>query len=216
MTLPNDSILVTPGSGSTVATHTVSAKEYQVVIIADDSGHLMQSVPSYTFYIKNQAGGAAKVHFDLFNASGSGKVLEMRGLWLTPALNNAGVTGAISPDFDFFSTSAVGTGGATVLVDQAAFPTITKMDSTNAALPAQVTLRAAPTAGATTRAACFSSYITQEETNAGAQMGQWFNVLPVTSAGQRYVANANEGFKLVQVTLGVAQNFSIFGMFTLV
>lgn len=214
MTLPNASATIP--AGDVIATHSIGGKEYQVVIVGDDSGHLMQSVPSYTFYIKNQAGGAAKMHFDLFNASGSGKILEIRGLWLSPALNNVGVTGAISPDFDFFSTSAVGTGGATVGVDQPTFPTMTKMDSTNAALPAQVTLRAAPTGGATTRAACFSSYITQEETNAGAQLGQWFNVLPVTSAGQRYVANANEGFKLVQVTLGVAQNFSIFGMFTLV
>ena len=36
MTLAGDSILVTPGSGATVATHTVDSKEHQVVMQADD------------------------------------------------------------------------------------------------------------------------------------------------------------------------------------
>lgn len=41
MALPNDSILVTPGSGATVPTHLVSAKEYEVVMVADIAGHIM-------------------------------------------------------------------------------------------------------------------------------------------------------------------------------
>jgi hypothetical protein len=214
--LANDGLLVSPsGTGVNVATHLISSKEYQVVIPADDSGHLAQSVPSYTFYIKNQSGAAGKIHFDIFNAAGSGRILEIRGLWITPALN-VGVTGAVSPDFDFFRTSAVGTSGTTVGYNGAAFPTIIPMDSTNPSIPAQITMRAAPTGGATSARALFTSYITQEETNAGAQLAQWNNVLPITAVGQRYVLNEAEGFKLVQVTLGVAQNYSFFGLFTLV
>lgn len=214
MTLPANSIAVTPGSGATVATQTIGGKDYQVMIVADDSGHLAQSVPSYTFYIKNQAGGGPKVHFDIFNTTTG--LLELRGLWISPHLSGTAVTGAVSPDFDLFRTSAVGTGGTTIGANGASFPTIASMDSTNTALPAGVTVRAAPTGGATSAVALCSSYVTQEETNAGAQMGQWFNVLPVTMVGQRYAARQNQGFKLTQATLGVTQGFSFYVMFTYV
>ena len=45
---------------------------------------------------------------------------------------------------------------------------------------------------------------------------QWFNLLPETAMGQRYAAREGQGFKLRQITAGVAQNFSFFGVFTLV
>lgn len=216
MTQANDSILVTPGSGATVATHAPGdGKEYQVVMLADDSGHLVQTLPSYSFFIKTSAGAANKLHFDLFNASGSGKLLELRGLWIAPQLT-AAVTGTVSPDFDVYRTSAVGTGGTTIGYKQTTFPSISPMDTTNAALPAQVTMRAGPTAGATISEALFSQYITQEETQTGAQVAQWFNVLPETAVAQRYTLQQGQGFLLKQITLGVAQNFSFFGVFTLV
>lgn len=217
MTQANDSVLVTPGSGATVATHSPGdGKEYQVVMLADESGHLQQTLPTYSFFIKAQAGAANKVHFDLFNATGSGKILELRGLWISPAISGTAVTGTISPDFDLYRTSAAGTGGTTMPYKGATFPNLSPLDTTNAALPAQITMRAAPTAGATSAEALFSSYVTQEESQAGAQLGQWFNVLPETAYGQRYTAREAQGFKLTQITLGVAQNFSFFGVFTLV
>lgn len=41
MAQANDSILVTPGSGATVATHNPGdSKEYQVVMLAGDKGHI--------------------------------------------------------------------------------------------------------------------------------------------------------------------------------
>lgn len=213
----NDSILVTPGTGATVATHSPGdGKEYQVVMLADDSGHLSQSLPTYSFFIKSQAGGGPKDHFDIFNAVGSGKILELRGLWVTPAIQGTGVTGVASPDFDFLRTSAVGTGGTTIGYKSATFPNISPMDTTNANLPAQVTMRAGPTGGATIAEALFTSYITQEESQAGAQLAQWNNILPETTVGQRYTAREGQGLKLRQITLGVAQNFSFFGVFTLV
>src|SRR5688572_28492519 len=98
MTLPGSS--ATSADSSVIATHTVGGKEYQVIMVADDSGHIAQTLPSYSFYIKGQAGGANKDHFDLFNASGSAKVIEIRGLWVAPSLI-AAVTGTVSPDFDF-------------------------------------------------------------------------------------------------------------------
>lgn len=201
------------GSATQLATHLVSGKEYPVVMVADDSGHLEQTLPSYTFFIKAQAGAAAKDHFDLFNAVGSGKIIEIRGLWLMPSLI-AAVTGTLSPDFDFYRTSAVGTGGTAIPYKATTFPNLSPLDTTNAALPAQVTMRAAPTGGATIAEALFAQYITQEETQTGAQLAQWFNVLPESTRGQRYTLQEGQGFKLRQITLGVAQNFSFFGLFT--
>lgn len=213
MALPNNS--ASSADGSALATHLLGGKEYQVVMVADDSGHIAQTLPSYSFFIKAQAGAANKDHFDLFNAAGSGKIIEIRGLWVAPSLI-AGVTGTLSPDFDFIRTSAVGTGGAGLPYKSATFPNISPMDTGNAALPAQVTMRAAPTGGATAAEALFSQYITQEETQAGSQLAQWNNVLPETAVGQRYSFQEGQGFKLRQITAGAAQNFSFFGVFTLV
>jgi hypothetical protein len=217
VTQANDSILVTAGTGPSVATHAPGdGKEYQVVMLADESGHLVQTLPTYSFFIKVSAGAGAKDHFDIFNAAGSGKILEIRGLWLMPQISGTAVTGAISPDFDFYRTSAVGTGGTVVSYKAATFPSISPMDTANANLPAQLTMRAAPTGGATIAEALFTAYVTQEETQAGAQLGQWFNTLPDTAVGQRYTAREGQGFKLRQITAGVGQNFSVFGVFTLV
>ena len=70
MTQANDSILVTPGSGATVATHTVSSKEYQVVMQAAESGHIIGSKDTFYAVIPSQVHVAAAntVHWDLFNA----------------------------------------------------------------------------------------------------------------------------------------------------
>jgi hypothetical protein len=90
------------------------------------------------------------------------------------------------------------------------------MDSGTGALPAQVTLRNAPTGGATSSVFGIRQYITQEESQAGAQLAQWQNVLPETAMGQRFAARPGEGYKLVQNTLGVAQNFTHIVVFTVV
>lgn len=88
MTLPNDSILVTPGSGATVATHAVSSKEYQAVVVADANGHIYGTAETFIVATGNSANVAAArtTHFDLFNASGSGKIIEVVGLYIIPTL----------------------------------------------------------------------------------------------------------------------------------
>lgn len=209
MALANDSAV----SGNAVATHLAGGKEHQVVMVADESGHLVQTLPTYLFYLKAQAGAAGKDHFDLFNAAASGALVELRGLWVTPALT-AAVTGTIAPDFDLLRTSAVGTGGTAVPYKAATFPNISPLDTNNAALPAAVTMRQGPTGGATAAEALFSTYISQEETWAGAQLGQFFNLLPESQIGQRLAIREGQGLKLRQITAGVAQNFSFFGLFT--
>jgi len=97
MALPNDAINVTPGSGAVVATQLVSAKEYQVVMLAYPDGHINGSLPQYRMICPAQAVGANKVFLDLFNATGSGGTLRTNN----PALS-ANITARSSP-----------TGGAT-------------------------------------------------------------------------------------------------------
>lgn len=214
MTQANDSIAVTPGTGATVATHAVAGKEYQVVMLADESGHFQQSLPTYVGTIPGVAGAAAKIHWDLFNAVSSGVILELRAAYITPVLT-AGVTGTVSPDFDLIRTSAIGTGG-TAVIEAATAPSLSRMDSVDAALSASVTLRNSPTGGATSAVFGTRQYITQEETQAGAQLAQWNNILPTTAMGRRFTAREGQGFKLVQNTLGVAQSWTHILVFTAV
>jgi hypothetical protein len=216
VTQPSEGFKSNPdASGVDLAYLTVGGFKIPIVVLADESGHLIQTVPSYTFFIKAQAGAANKDHFDIFNAAASGKILEVRGLWVSPSLI-ATVTGTVSPDFDFYRTSAVGTGGTSMPYKATTFPNLSPADTNNAALPPQVTARAAPTGGATIAEALFASYITQEEGQAGSQLVQWQNLLPVSAVTQRYTAREGQGFKLRQITAGVAQNFSFFGLITLV
>jgi len=80
VTTANDSVLVTPGTGATIATHLAGGKEHQIVMLADESGHLQQTLPTYTWAVPALVVGASKLYADIFNAVGSGKVLELRGL----------------------------------------------------------------------------------------------------------------------------------------
>ncbi|MEO8247643.1 MAG: hypothetical protein ABI622_11070, partial [Chloroflexota bacterium] len=166
MTLANDSILVTPGAGATVATHLVSGKEYQVVIAADASGHVQSSLETYFYQTPAVAVGADKLYADLFNAAGSGKVIDVRGIWIIPKTDVA-VVGALGVRVDLYRTSAVGTGGTAASYKSAtrdvAGGNICPMDTGNAALPAQITARWLPTAGATISEWLLATYSLGEE-----------------------------------------------------
>src|SRR4030043_196500 len=96
MTQANDSFLRTPdASGTQLATHLIGGKEYTVVMVADDSGHLQQTLPTYSWWVPGVAVGASKLYADIFNASGSGKILEIRGIWAIPKTDVA-VTGELT------------------------------------------------------------------------------------------------------------------------
>lgn len=173
MSQANDSITVTPGTGATVATHNPGdGKEYQVVMVAGDKGHIHGSKPSYLLWIPQQAAAASKIFFDLFNAVGSGKVIEVNGLWAIPKADVA-VTGAVAIEVSVARTNAVGTGGTAIAKStSAATAGIAKKDPANAALPAQITARLVPTGGAAVEALLFAAYIFPEETNAGTLLQQ--------------------------------------------
>jgi hypothetical protein len=219
VTLANDSILVTPGSGATVATHTVNSKEHQVVVIADESGHMAGSLPTYGLITPPIAAGIDKLYLDLFNASGSGKVIDVRGIWLIPKLD-AAVTGALAIRIDAYRTSAVGTGGTALAADSAtrdvAGGSIWKFDEDNAALPAQITARNSPTGGATISRWMFPSNVAPEESNTSmGYLTQWQNLVPAFMFGQKLAFREGQGLLLKQGGVASVGSVSIFVAFTL-
>lgn len=219
MTLANDSLLVTPGSGATVATHLVGSKEHEVVMIADDSGHIQGSLPTYFYCTPPTVVGASKLHCDIFNATGSGKVMDIRGVWLVPKLDVA-VTGVVAARIDVYRTSAVGTGGTAASTDSAT-PDIgggnfTRFDESNTAIPAQITARVVPTGGATISRWLFPTYTATEES--ATSMGyilQYQNLIPAFIFGQKLVVRENTGILFKQGTVASVGNISIMVAFTL-
>lgn len=193
MTQANDSILVTPGSGATVATHLVNSKEHQVVMLAGPSGNIYGTADTFIAATGNSANVAAArtTHFDLFNASGSGKIIEVVGLFIIPTL--VAVTG-VGLTWELIKTSAVGTGGTTL--------TPRSMDSTNAALPAGVTARSKPTGGATTNFILSYQNTSSEETSPYAGMASILNHLTFSQMldVQSIILREDEGLKLDQTT----------------
>lgn len=206
MTLPANSILVTPGSGATVATQTISAKDYQVILLADQDGHIQGSGPTYQLVqMPRVTTAAATDFFDLFNATGSGKIIRLRGLYPIIELTAAS---AIIPTFrfDLFRTSAIGTGGTAHTFEGAAAPTtgliqIARFSTADAGtLSASITCRALPTGGATAATFLMPFQLQSEETNASTTLVQGINVFPQLPFDQAYELQENQGFKVRQIT----------------
>jgi len=217
-TLANDSVTVTPGAGATVATHLAGGKEHQVVMVADESGHLQQTLPTYTWWVPGAAVGASKLYADVFNAAGSGKILELRGLWAIPK-SDVAVTGVVAVEVGLYRTSAVGTGGTAHTYNGGSASTahvITPWDTSNAALPAQVTARSLPAGGATISALYWAQYVFTEETNAATYVSAFTNLLPVGTMNQRLTFNEGQGLLIRQGTVAGVGSLAFLGLFTLV
>jgi hypothetical protein len=193
VTRANDSILVTPGSGATVATHLVDGKEYQVVILAGPGGHLYDTLPTYYYNRDGAAGAANQRTIDLFNASGSGVILRVKKLFLFH--NQTAITG-IGHTFEVRRTSAVGTGGTSI--------TAVKADTANANVPAQVTARASATGGATEGDVLFRIATNPEETLPAAAIHPGLNWIPEGPNIQEPLLREGEGFLVKQITSNTA------------
>ncbi len=166
MSLSNDSILVTPGTGATVATELIGGKEHQVMMLADDAGHILGTKSTYTYIVPSTAVGASKLFLDLFNATGSGQIIKV--LSVRPIVDtDIAVVGAVGIRIGLFRTSAVGTGGTAAAYKSATLDvaggTISPQDTDNAALPAQITARHLPAAGATISEWIRGMYVMGEE-----------------------------------------------------
>jgi len=191
MTQANNSIAVTAGSGDLVATHLVNSKEYQVVMVANESGHIDGSIPTWVVQTANSANvAAARTTFiDIFNASGSGQIIEIKGIYIIPTL--AAVTG-VGLTWEIIKTSAIGSGGSAL--------TPRPFDSTNTALNANVTARIKPSGGATTNFILLSPNSSSEETIPYGSMASILNHVPSFAYGQGIYLREGEGLKVDQTT----------------
>lgn len=214
MALPNDSIDVTPGTGATVATHTVSSKEYQVVMTSDADGQIRGSLPAWGLVIPPAAVGASKIYFDLFNNQAS-TILRLRKLFGIVATDVA-VTGTLGIRVDTMRTSAVGTGGTAAVGPASASKTAAAFwpFTPGNTLPAGVTARAVPTGGATDEAWLFPSYLFTEETNVSSQVTQFFNLLPELTTEQSIELPTGKGLKVVQGTVASVGTVAFLAVFT--
>jgi len=212
--LPNDSIDVTPGTGATVATHTVSSKEYQVVMTSDADGQIRGSLPAWGLVIPPAAVGASKIYFDLFNNQAS-TILRLRKLFGIVATDVA-VTGTLGIRVDTMRTSAVGTGGTAAVGPASASKTAAAFwpFTPGNTLPAGVTARAVPTGGATDEAWLFPSYLFTEETNVSSQVTQFFNLLPELTTEQSIELPTGKGLKVVQGTVASVGTVAFLAVFT--
>lgn len=202
MTLPSSS--ATLAAGDVIATHTVSAKEYQGFVWCDESGHIWGSKDSYSVNIPSQVhvNSANTVHWDLFNADAA-LVVRVVSIRQIPNITTA-VTGVV---FDWLleRTTAVGTGGSTVT------PWLADLNDT--ALDADITTRSKPTGGATQSTDLFNYALSSEETSAAtiqiASQGGLELIptalLPV-NGGPGLVLRQNQGIRCVQVTASAAGN----------
>ena len=207
MGLPNDSILVTPGSGATVATHSISSKEYQTMMMADDIGHLVGSKPSYFYNIAStvHVNTANTVMWDLFNADAA-LIVRVHSILQIPNITTS-VTGVVF-DWKLARTTAVGTGGTA--------QTAWLADTNDTALDADITCRLKPSGGATEGTILENYSISSEETNAATQMfamlaqGGALDLVPpqlkkpISEKG--IVLRQNQGLRCVQITQSAAGN----------
>lgn len=213
----NDSITVTPGTGAAVATHLVNSKEYQVIMVADENGQIEGSNPRYRAIFPSQAVGANKVYCDLFNATGSGKIMKVLSVFAY-ADNDTAVTGTLGVEIALTRTTAVGTGGTAAVNDGTTLtaPTITRLDTADAVVPTQVTARSSPTAGATAGAYIGSRWIFTEETNAASAIAGTAGAELIRNDGSKLIVRENSGIRIVQGTVASVGNIAVEVNFTLI
>src|SRR3972149_3794900 len=108
MTQANDSILVTPGAGATVATHLINSKEHEAMVLVDEMGHVLGSKDTYFYSIASQVHVAAAntIQWDLFNADPA-LLVRVVSIAQLPNITTA-VTGIVF-DWSLIRTTAVGT-----------------------------------------------------------------------------------------------------------
>lgn len=204
MTVANDSILVTPGSGATVATHLANGKEHQVVMLAHTSGQLWGDRDSYAYNIASQVhvAGANTVHWDMFNADAT-LIVRVISIAQIPNITTA-VTGVVF-DWKLARTTSVGTGGSA--------QTAWLADTNDTALDADITCRSKPTGGAAEGTILRNYSLSSEETNAAtiqvASLGGLELVpeaLRAVNGGKGIVLRQNQGLRCVQITNSAAGN----------
>lgn len=209
MSFANDSIAITPGTGATVATQLASSKEHQVVMLAMPDGHLEGSLPRYRLVSPSQAVGANKVFIDLFNGAGSGGSLRILSA-ICFVDSDTAVTGTLGVEVNLTRTTAVGTGGTAAVADGTSLTatSITRLDTADPALNANITARFAPTGGATAGAVLGQRWVFTEETSAPSGIAGSIGAEFIRTSGAEIVVREGTGVRFVQGTVASVGNLS--------
>ena len=144
MSLANDTILITPGSGATLAAYSPASgtTRLQVYIPANWTGHLVETEPTYGVMLPTVDSVANRYHWELFNASSSNLTLLVRSIRGMPSSDTA-TSNNLSMRFDLFRTTAVSSGGTAANTESSSTlaPNFSEWDTTQTALPAGVTCK---------------------------------------------------------------------------
>jgi hypothetical protein len=177
--------LPTEGAGKKLRTRDLGAAGHDQFVA-------LGALPTYYYWTGYVTGAAGKVYLDLWNATGSGKVVRVKKVYVQS--NLAAVTGAQSL-FDFVRTTAIGTAGTAL--------TAALADTTDAAVPAQITARTGATGGATSGTPTLFGYPAwSEETAAPAALMGMIAANPEGPEIKEIVLRENQGFAVKQPTAG--------------
>lgn len=214
MALANDAVLVTPGSGATIATHSPGGSnttEYQVTMLANATGHIVDSMPTYGLNIPQLAVGAAnRYHWELFNHPSSGKTLTCRGMWPIIELSQSNAATLLTR-FELFRTTAVSSGGTASAAFESASSILAnffRLNPGDASLSSHVsakTVLTSITTGTFLWPAYLSTFATSSFSTMGAmninQLTAAINFIPQREFGQELVIPAGQGIAMRQGTV---------------
>jgi len=98
-------------------------------MLADSDGHIQRTTDLYVAYaLPVSVVGVSKLHFDFFNATGTGKKANIHALNFFSDLDVAAV-GAVATRIDLFRSTAIGTAGAAFATEATtAVRTIARLD----------------------------------------------------------------------------------------
>jgi len=160
----------------------------------------------YNLFVPLQAVGVSLVYFDLFNASGSGVIVNVKSV--IPVVSGAvGVTGAVAVDLFLTKTSTVGTTGTAAVNEGTSLTacTFTGHD-TDSFRPGGVTARLTPGGGATAAGVLSWVSVFTEETSAATYskvrdlVRQGYNSIPPVSLA------GGQGIRVVQGSVASVGN----------
>lgn len=216
MSLANDSILVTPGSGATVATHSPGGSnttEYQVTMIANSTGNIVDSMPTYGLNVPQLLLAANKYHWEFFNHPSSGKTITVRGVWPI-AENSQANAGNVAARYEFYRTTAVGSGGTASAAFESATTTLAnffRLDPGDASLSSHISCQTQLTS-ITTGTFLFPMYASSVWTTTAAStpqniisaLGQSINFIPQREFGKELTVKPGTGVVMRQGTVASA------------
>jgi hypothetical protein len=224
--MADNTVLPTGVGGDTIASDDIGGIKFQRIKLiygADgvNSGDVSETnplpitvksdTPSYTIFMPAVAVGANKVFLDLFNATGTAKIIKVKSIRAIKD-GSVAVTGVLSVKLHLTRTTTVGTGGTAAVENGTVLttPAISEHDTASAALPAGITARLAPAGGATGGAVICERHVFSEETNASTYDRIEF-LLPEALDVQPLVIRENEGIRIVQGAIASVGNigFSI-------